>query len=329
MIGKLSILLFFGFLIYGCGRSTDDLVLAKVKDKEITAKDLRKFADNLPEHYKAEKPGIEGYEEYLQTMVDKELLLLEAEARGIDKSQYFIDTMDGIKRSKLINAIVKKYVSDKITITEDEMQQYMVDEKFNREIRGRRIVVETKEDADSVMAELAKGRSFQEVAKERSIDEFTSEKGGDLEKFYGKHEVYGPLADVVFDLEVGGISDPVDTPAGYHISQIIEERFVDLQQVRHKVHSSLRRQKFLLGKAELIEELREEYGLKLNSQGLDILLSLRDPAAELPEDQKKIPLYEYGGGSITVQDYLSAFRTSGLRSFPKDRIQVEALASRH
>ena len=80
---KGSIFLFFCSLICGCGSQSDDFVLARVGQVEITASQLETFENRLSGDRRTKKPGAEGYLDYLQTLIDKEVLLQEARKRGL------------------------------------------------------------------------------------------------------------------------------------------------------------------------------------------------------------------------------------------------------
>ncbi|MBT4722505.1 hypothetical protein HN958_02305 [Candidatus Falkowbacteria bacterium] len=83
-----------------------------------------------------------------------------------------------------------------------------------------------EEKAQKVLAKVNKGKqSFEELAKEFSDDPGSSENGGDL-GFFGKGVMVEAFENAVFALEVGQISDLVETEFGYHIIKV-EDRRVD------------------------------------------------------------------------------------------------------
>ncbi len=97
-------------------------------------------------------------------------------------------------------------------------------------VHARHILVKTEEEARDVIAKLKAGEGFEALAEEVSIDESTKEKGGDLGWFTrDSFSVPTEVAEAAFDLKVGEISDPVKSPLGYHVIEVLgrEERELD------------------------------------------------------------------------------------------------------
>jgi parvulin-like peptidyl-prolyl isomerase len=74
-----------------------------------------------------------------------------------------------------------------------------------------------------VQKELKSGVDIAELAKKYSHDESTSKNGGDLGFFYAE-AVEKTFTDAVAKLEVGGISDVVETKFGFHLIKLTETK---------------------------------------------------------------------------------------------------------
>jgi parvulin-like peptidyl-prolyl isomerase len=74
-----------------------------------------------------------------------------------------------------------------------------------------------------IQKELKNGVGIAELAKKYSHDESTSGNGGDLGFFYAE-AVEKAFTDAVAKLEVGGISDIVETKFGFHLIKLTETK---------------------------------------------------------------------------------------------------------
>ena len=77
--------------------------------------------------------------------------------------------------------------------------------------------------AQAVLDSIKQGESFEEMAKKYSEDPGSKAYGGDL-GFVKKGVFYPQFEAAAFALEVGQISDVVETPVGYHIIELLERR---------------------------------------------------------------------------------------------------------
>ncbi len=74
-----------------------------------------------------------------------------------------------------------------------------------------------------VQKKLQEGADFAELAREYSDDPGSASRGGDL-GFTRRGEFVRPFEEVAFNLQIGEISDVVETQFGYHIIQLLDRR---------------------------------------------------------------------------------------------------------
>jgi parvulin-like peptidyl-prolyl isomerase len=91
-----------------------------------------------------------------------------------------------------------------------------------------------------VLAELAKGRSWNDVAKEHSDDPGSQDNGGLYENF-NPAQMVPEFAEAVRTQEIGKIGQPVRTQFGYHII-LVESRKLDMLQTFDEAKANVQRQ---------------------------------------------------------------------------------------
>jgi len=139
------------------------------------------------------------------------------------------------------NKLLESQLKNKIVVTEEEVNNYYVEKYGTSAPEGTgTVVTETKagevkiahilissrtpdaEEKASKVAGLAKsGQDFGALAKEYSEDNLSSDKGGDL-GYFKKGDLIETLEVAVDSTPVGGITGPVESPAGYHIIKVLE-----------------------------------------------------------------------------------------------------------
>lgn len=86
-------------------------------------------------------------------------------------------------------------------------------------VNVRHILVATEEDAQNVIAALEAGESFAALAQQLSTDEGSGAQGGEL-GWSPTSRYVEEFADAINALEIGEISEPVQTEFGFHIIQV-------------------------------------------------------------------------------------------------------------
>ncbi len=314
----------------GCAAEKEsDPVIAQVGSETISAKQLRAFIDNLPQHSMGQvEVTAEEARGYLQTMIDMELLLLEAREEEVDKSADYIKKINRAIQTKLVTAFELREV--KIEVQERELEEYIKNENLTRAIRLGDIMLPSKEHAEKALAEIRGGKSFGQVARKWSINRKTASRGGDIGSYTTKEHMIANLQDKLFSLAVGEVSGPIQIGERYSLFKVLDDTTVVLEPPQMmKIQKKFSKLKFDRAKAALVEGFKKEYRLQLDRQGVDAFVeSLRRDTAAADRD---VVLYKYDGGDITSGDLVDAasYLKGDVLGKLKNSEQVIALAERH
>jgi peptidyl-prolyl cis-trans isomerase SurA len=205
----------------------------KVTDQEIAdgvEQQVRKIRANFGSEldYKSElkKAGFQTPEEYRRWLTDQQ------------------------RRAAYQNRLIDKLRSDgklkPVPPTEPEMKAYFDEQKGNLGSRPatlsfRQIVIaprpspeakaKTRAQADSIVLELRRGADFATAAKRFSQDPGSKDQGGSL-NWFRRGVMVPEFERVAFALRPGVVSDPVESPFGYHIIQVERVQPAEVQ-ARH------------------------------------------------------------------------------------------------
>jgi peptidyl-prolyl cis-trans isomerase C len=102
-------------LLVGCAKPADQSspVVATVDSTAITAKDIQDEMKGLPDMAKEFFKGPDGTARFLDEIVKKEMLYLEAKKRGIDKDKDIEKRIEDFKKIVMINRMLEKEIEEK------------------------------------------------------------------------------------------------------------------------------------------------------------------------------------------------------------------------
>jgi len=226
-------------------RAQDDPVVARVNGAEIRQSDLNMAEEDVGNQVAQMAP--DAKREYLISfLADMMLVAKAAEAKKLQDSADFKRKLNLARTKLLMEQFLQ--AEAKTAVTETAMRK-VYDEAVGQmskepEVRARHILVETEDEAKTVLAELKKGADFAELAKSRSKDPGSAE-GGDL-GYFTKDQMVPEFSEVAFKLDKGALSDPVKSQFGWHIIKVEEKRTRPLptfDQVKDTIVSQLTQQK--------------------------------------------------------------------------------------
>lgn len=152
--------------------------------------------------------------------------------------------------------------SELVDVTDEEIEAQFA--KENVEVKASHILVETEEEAQTIIKELNDGGDFAEIAKEQSTDTGSAENGGDL-GYFSTGTMVPEFEDYAFQEDVvGKVSKPIQSQYGYHIIQVADrkEKDLKLEDEKDRIREELATEKAASVDANKIyAELIEKYNV--------------------------------------------------------------------
>jgi len=161
-----------------------------------------------------------------EDMINLELLSQEAAKQGLNKNSDVIHQTELARQSILAGAFVQDYGKTH-PVTDDQLKQEYDKLKTNlgkNEYNARHILVDSEAEAKAIIAQLGKKGNFDKIAKEKSKDAGSADRGGSLGWAVPVNFV-PPFANALTSLKKGAYTkEPVLTQFGWHVIKLDDVR---------------------------------------------------------------------------------------------------------
>jgi peptidyl-prolyl cis-trans isomerase C len=181
---------------------------------------VKQNAQGQPENPELRKAIIDRLS--MQILVSK-----EAVKKGLDKKPEVSEQLDWTRQSILANAFVEDYlknspVSDDMLKAEYEKIKTQI---TGNEYKARHILVAKEAEAKDIIAKLKKNpKSFESLAKAKTMDMGSKANGGDL-GWFDTRSMVPEFGAAVTKLTKGSFTaEPVKTQFGYHVILLEDSR---------------------------------------------------------------------------------------------------------
>jgi peptidyl-prolyl cis-trans isomerase C len=156
----------------------------------------------------------------------RELLAREAKKANLDKNADIKQQMDLAGQTVLVRAYVTDWIKKNPVPDAELRKEYdaIKAQMGDKEYKVKHILVEKEDEAKDVIAQLQKGGKFDDLAKARSKDPGSKDKGGDLD-WNAPGGFVKPFSDAMIATPKGKFTaTPVQTQFGYHVIMVEDVR---------------------------------------------------------------------------------------------------------
>jgi len=300
-------------IIAGCSGGSDDSVLAKVGNREITASYYEDRLGNLKQNELPTKEGVvldtallEGKQRFLEIIIDKELMALKAEQLGFGKIDRIESLNTAVTEFKAGEIMHQELIIDPAqNVSQADIDDYYTKLQYKRNFHF--ILCNFEDDALKAREEVLAGGLWEDVA-----DKYNDGSRGPNNDYSVTFE-YGKAQDkfekALFSAEIGEVTLPVPTVYGWwvlRLNNIEDNRVPELdEQFIARIRQTLVARKVNLGRDAFVQESREKHGFHMDEAALWVIfqgLPEKDEPYLDPDTNKPTPRESLKPLNIEVED---------------------------
>jgi len=196
-----------------------------------------------------------------------------------DLGQSFDEIKQQVRKGMAFQTMMETRFAEDVNITEADANEYYEQYKSRyqtpEQVQASHILIKpdtsdpntdpneakstAKAKAEELLEQIKAGADFAELARANS-DCPSAERGGDL-GFFGKGQMVPSFEKAAFDLQVGQVSDIVETEFGYHIIKVTDHKdagVTTFEQAKDSINMQLKQRKQRELAAKFIESLKAE-----------------------------------------------------------------------
>ncbi|VFQ45090.1 peptidylprolyl isomerase [Desulfoluna butyratoxydans] len=225
---RVGVAFILAFFLVACGDKTQDL--ADINGKKVSKQTFQTFLKFKRISISDENKKKRLLDDYL----NREALSLSIEkSEAMDPSLIEVE-IDEFRKEMLISRYFEKYLRD--TVTDQAVKNYYDTHVTEYEVRKAKVAhillrtnpkmgeIERKAKlttAGEAFSKARTGEDFAELAKAYSEDKMSARKGGEI-GWLKEGSISPSFSARVFSMEQGEISEPLETPFGFHVIKLIE-----------------------------------------------------------------------------------------------------------
>jgi peptidyl-prolyl cis-trans isomerase C len=197
-----------------------------------------------------------------ERLIVREVVAQEATRKGLARNTEIQAQLDLARQEVMWQAYVADFVKRHPVNDAQLKAEYerLRVARGDKEYKARHILVEKEEEAKAIIADLKKGKKFEELAKQ-SKDPGSKDRGGELD-WSSPSGYVKPFADAMVKLEKGKYTEqPVQTQFGWHVILVEDVRptkFPGFDEVKPQLTERLQQQAFSKSVADLRAKAKVE-----------------------------------------------------------------------
>ena len=296
--------------------SANSVVLAVVGNTEIGVDRYKAYLDRLPLEFRVNVEPLR----YVDALIDEELLVQEAAARGLDRVS---DVVDSVQHNRIL--LMQKVLYEHAgvgnsAIKIDSLRAYFSRSPYNRKVRFSLLMVRDSTKAIELLGLLRKGDDFDTISMQYSQDSRILERSADMgyHRWGDTMPEYAYLTERAFDMKIGEIEGPLKVADGFFILKVTDIHPVSFDQERVTIEKLFRREVVGQELLRYYDQLHKRYNVVYRPTAVKKLIQNTHSRSKQVDDQMVV--VEYDGGILSMGKAIEMMR--GLK-VDKDALRRE------
>lgn len=267
---------------------------------------------------------------FLNRMIDVRILTLYArDSLDLENDPAVALEMERARRKLLIEGYLREAVYDTLTISEQDLEEMFV--RVNTQLSASHLYARTRVEAMELKRRLDAGEPFDELAREVFADPELARNGGSI-GYFGFDEMDPRFEEAANTLEIGEVSDPVQTSTGYSIIRLDDRRVrpllteYEFATRRDRIETYVRYRKRIQARESVQEEILGAARPVFDDRLVDYFSASAfgagpDPSSALANEDLSGSAVQLADGSLSVAQVLeeARFMSDKQRRAARDR----------
>jgi len=244
----------------------------------------------------------------IDKIINERLMVQEAHSLELDRDSALVDNVSKFQSRAAVAKLLKDVLPDTYTLTETEVQDFFVEQY--RQFRFNMLTVRDKDRADSLYQAIANGASFEDLARQHSLDMYKY-RGGDLglSRWIDVEDVIKSQAE---GMHVGDVRGPFVNRHAYSIIRLSDEKPADLAELdahRKKIVEILTARKQQRARDGYFDLLKARHSARVDKDALHrVAEGLRTESGSIDGN---LTVAQVGDEVITADEVIRSIMRSG------------------
>jgi len=319
----------FSTLLTNCGNKSSTPI-ARVGGSIITVQEFESSFSRGKTDEVIASVSMQEKKEHLEKMIDKELQIIAAYRKELDKDKEILEKLDQQKENILLRQLYNKEIVDKL-ISDSEIKGFY--NKSKNEIKILDIFLKLppnptikEQQAFDDTVKIIKKKINAGVAFDELVKKYSQERNRMGLLKWSPASSSNPVYQKAFSMRVNEISDLIKVDRGYTIikvTDVIPQNLKSFDDEKNRIKQDLiriRSKEMQKNAMQYLEDLKKKYHAKINEDVIDQFIKIYTQANDsisnhnpldqgsfdnFTEDDKKLSLAIYDGGEITIGKLIS------------------------